>query len=109
LTVTVAVASAVVTTAALTGLVELRDEGSSAPNVRHRRNDRDLHPRLRNRRHPRRIERPPPLQLAAPLLRKGACTMTKVVAIMSMSLDGYVAYANDGVAEVFDWYFSGDV
>jgi hypothetical protein len=35
--------------------------------------------------------------------------MTKVVAIMSMSLDGYVADANDGVAEVFDWYFSGDV
>jgi dihydrofolate reductase len=26
-----------------------------------------------------------------------------------MSLDGYVADANDGVAEVFDWYFSGDV
>jgi hypothetical protein len=35
--------------------------------------------------------------------------MTKVVAIMSMSLDGYVADATDGVAEVFDWYFSGDV
>jgi hypothetical protein len=35
--------------------------------------------------------------------------MTKVVAIMSMSLDRYVADANDGVAEVFDWYFSGDV
>ena len=35
--------------------------------------------------------------------------MTMVVAIMSMSLDGYVADANDGVAEVFDWYFSGDV
>ena len=35
--------------------------------------------------------------------------MTKVVAIMSMSLDGYVVDANDGVAEVFDWYFSGDV
>ena len=35
--------------------------------------------------------------------------MTKVVAIMSMSLDGYVADANDGVAEVFDWYFAGDV
>lgn len=33
---TVAVASVVVTTAALTGLVELRGEGSSAPNVRHR-------------------------------------------------------------------------
>jgi dihydrofolate reductase len=35
--------------------------------------------------------------------------MTKVVAIMSMSLDGYVADADDGVTEVFDWYFSGDV
>jgi dihydrofolate reductase len=35
--------------------------------------------------------------------------MSKVVAIMSVSLDGVVAAANDGVAEVFDWYFSGDV
>jgi dihydrofolate reductase len=35
--------------------------------------------------------------------------MSKVVAIMTMSLDGYVADLNDGVAEVFDWYFSGDV
>ena len=36
--------------------------------------------------------------------------MSKVVAIMSVSLDGYVADLNDGVAEVFDWYFnSGDV
>ena len=36
--------------------------------------------------------------------------MSKVVAIMSMSLDGYVADRNDGVAEVFDWYFtSGEV
>ena len=36
--------------------------------------------------------------------------MPKVVAIMSMSLDGYVADLNDGVAEVFDWYLtSGDV
>jgi dihydrofolate reductase len=34
---------------------------------------------------------------------------SKVVAIMSMSLDGHVADANDGVAEVFDWYISGDV
>ena len=33
--------------------------------------------------------------------------MAKVVAIMSMSLDGYVADASDGVAEVFDWYFFG--
>src|SRR6185295_7204022 len=36
--------------------------------------------------------------------------MSKVVAIMSMSLDGFVADSNDGVAEVFDWYMaSGDV
>jgi len=35
--------------------------------------------------------------------------MAKVVALMSMSLDGYVADENDGVDEVFDWYFSGDV
>lgn len=35
--------------------------------------------------------------------------MGKVVAVMSMSLDGYVADARDGVAAVFDWYFSGDV
>jgi dihydrofolate reductase len=36
--------------------------------------------------------------------------MSKLVAIMSMSLDGYVADRNDGVDEVFDWYFtSGDV
>src|SRR4051812_50207087 len=36
--------------------------------------------------------------------------MPKVVAIMSMSLNGYVADDGDGVAEVFDWYFnSGDV
>jgi dihydrofolate reductase len=36
--------------------------------------------------------------------------MSNLVAIMSMSLDGFVADANDGVAEVFDWYMnSGDV
>ena len=36
--------------------------------------------------------------------------MSKVVAMMSMSLDGYVADLDDGVAEVFDWYFkSGDI
>src|SRR3954453_17106547 len=35
--------------------------------------------------------------------------VTNVLALMSMSLDGYVADRNDGVAEVFDWYFSGDV
>ena len=32
--------------------------------------------------------------------------MSKLVAIMSVSLDGFVADENDGVAEVFDWYFS---
>ncbi|HZH39683.1 MAG TPA: dihydrofolate reductase family protein [Gemmatimonadales bacterium] len=30
--------------------------------------------------------------------------MSKVVAVMSMSLDGFVADPQDGVAEVFDWY-----
>ena len=36
--------------------------------------------------------------------------MSNIIAIMSMSLDGYVADSNDGVAEVFDWYgHSGDV
>ncbi len=35
--------------------------------------------------------------------------MSTVVAIMSMSLDGFVADAHDGVDEVFDWYGSGDV
>lgn len=36
--------------------------------------------------------------------------MSKVVAVMSMSLDGFVAGPHDGVAEVFDWCFnSGDV
>jgi len=36
--------------------------------------------------------------------------MSKIVAIMSMSLDGYVADRNDGVAEVFDRYMnSGNV
>jgi dihydrofolate reductase len=36
--------------------------------------------------------------------------MSKVVAIMSVSLDGYVADREHGVAEVFDWYVdSGDV
>ena len=36
--------------------------------------------------------------------------MSKLIALMSMSLDGFVADRNDGVAEVFDWYMSsGDV
>lgn len=32
--------------------------------------------------------------------------MSAVIAIMSMSLDGFVADADDGVGEVFDWYFN---
>ena len=32
--------------------------------------------------------------------------MSKLVAIMSMSLDGFVADPNDRVAEVFDWYMN---
>ena len=36
--------------------------------------------------------------------------MSKIVALMSMSLDGYVADRKDGVGEVFNWYMdSGDV
>jgi dihydrofolate reductase len=36
--------------------------------------------------------------------------MSKVVALMSMSLDGFVADRDDGVGEVFSWYMdSGDV
>jgi dihydrofolate reductase len=36
--------------------------------------------------------------------------MSKIVALMSMSLDGFVAGPNDGVGEVFDWYTnSGNV
>lgn len=36
--------------------------------------------------------------------------MSKVIALMSMSLDGFVADRDEGVAEVFNWYMSsGDV
>lgn len=36
--------------------------------------------------------------------------MSKLIAVMSMSLDGYVADLNDNPTEVFNWYFqSGDV
>ncbi|SFF23806.1 hypothetical protein [Spirosoma endophyticum] len=35
--------------------------------------------------------------------------MSKLVVVMSLSLDGYVADRQDAVAEVFDWYFSGEV
>src|SRR5689334_9112966 len=50
-----------------------------------------------------------PFLTTVPIRRKDRA-MSKVVAIMSMSLDGYVADPNDGVAEVFDWYMhSGNV
>lgn len=36
--------------------------------------------------------------------------MSKLIAVMSMSLDGFVADPDDDVNDVFDWYFSsGDV
>ncbi|HEY3563258.1 MAG TPA: dihydrofolate reductase family protein [Kribbella sp.] len=35
--------------------------------------------------------------------------MSKVVAVMSMSLDGFVADSEGGLMEVFAWNFSGDV
>jgi dihydrofolate reductase len=35
--------------------------------------------------------------------------VSKVIALMSMSLDGFVTDADDGVDEVFAWYFTGDV
>jgi dihydrofolate reductase len=35
--------------------------------------------------------------------------MGKVVAALSMSLDGFVADENNGVAELFGWYQNGDV
>jgi dihydrofolate reductase len=36
--------------------------------------------------------------------------MSKVIALMSMSLDGFVADPHDNPSDVFDWYFrSGDV
>jgi dihydrofolate reductase len=36
--------------------------------------------------------------------------VSKVIALMSMSLDGFVADRHEGVAEVFNWYMSsGDV
>jgi dihydrofolate reductase len=35
--------------------------------------------------------------------------MTKVIAEMSMSLDGFIADENDGVDELFGWYGNGEV
>jgi dihydrofolate reductase len=36
-------------------------------------------------------------------------TMSQVIADMSMSLDGYVADPDDGVDQLFGWFFGGDV
>src|SRR4030081_2174361 len=35
--------------------------------------------------------------------------MATVIANMSVSLDGFVADASDGIEQVFSWYGSGDV
>lgn len=35
--------------------------------------------------------------------------MSKVIAHMSMSLDGFIAGPDDGCEELFDWYGNGDV
>jgi dihydrofolate reductase len=35
--------------------------------------------------------------------------MATVIANLSMSLDGFVAYPDDSVGELFDWYSNGDV
>ena len=35
--------------------------------------------------------------------------MTKVIADMSMSLDGYVAEPDDSTEQLFGWFFNGDV
>jgi hypothetical protein len=35
--------------------------------------------------------------------------MSKIIAVMSISLDGFIADRNDGLAEVFNWNFSGEV
>jgi len=35
--------------------------------------------------------------------------MAKVNAHMSMSLDGFIADPNDGIEQLFGWYFSGEV
>ena len=43
-------------------------------------------------------------------LEENETGLSILIAILSMSLDGFVADRNDGVAEVFDWYFnSGDI
>ena len=35
--------------------------------------------------------------------------MVKVLTHMCMSLDGFVAQPDDNPAELFDWYWGGDV
>ena len=35
--------------------------------------------------------------------------MSNVMANLSMSLDGFTAYPDDGVGGLFDWYRAGDV
>ncbi len=35
--------------------------------------------------------------------------MAKVIAALTMSVDGFIAHADDSVGHLFDWYDSGDV
>src|SRR6201986_5660129 len=41
--------------------------------------------------------------------RRSPIIMTKVLTHMRMSLDGFVAQPDDDPAELFDWYWTGDV
>src|SRR3954454_18397862 len=47
-----------------------------------------------------------PMSLPRGLSRKG---MANVLTHMCMSLDGFVAQADDNPAELFDWYWNGKV
>src|ERR1700742_3685265 len=42
-------------------------------------------------------------------LRPESMTKQRVIADMSMSLDGFIADEKDGVDELFGWYDNGDV
>jgi hypothetical protein len=63
-----------------------------------RPDDRDLRPCLTEPTSPASARASAATTVCRALVAKG-CTVTKVVALMSMSLDGYVADANDGVTE----------
>src|SRR4051794_26208604 len=45
----------------------------------------------------------------SPRRQPGRTDMTKVLTHMCVSLDGFVAQPDDNPAELFDWYWNGDV